>query len=82
MAARARRNVLGLPWRQYQKQVAAAYIEEAFAVYADNRLPRTRRCLALGLLRDPAWLRNRGVLSMAASALVGRHAAHRVRQLW
>lgn len=67
--ARARRQVLGLPWRAYQRQVAAAYIEEAFAAYADGALTRARRCTWHGLARDLSWLRNRGLLALYMRSL-------------
>ncbi len=79
VAARARREVLGIGWFAYQRQVAAADIEEAFAAHADAAHDRSRRCLARGLARDPRWLRNRGVLSLAAEALVGRRLMRRWR---
>jgi len=79
VAARARREVLGIGAREYRRQVAAADIEEAFATHADGAWDRSRRCLARGLARDPRWLRNRGVLSLAAEALVGRRLMNRWR---
>jgi glycosyltransferase involved in cell wall biosynthesis len=79
VAARARREVLGISWREFQRQVAAADIEEAFATFADGAWDRSRRCLARGLVRDPRWLRNRGVLSLAAEAVVGRRWMSRWR---
>ena len=69
VAARARRRVLGLSWRRYQAQVAAAFIEEAFAAHAGHDSPRVRRCLLNGLLRNPAWLRNRGVWAIGFTHL-------------
>jgi glycosyltransferase involved in cell wall biosynthesis len=79
VAARARREVLGIGWGEYQRQVAAAYIEEAFATYADGAWGRSRRCLARGLMRDPRWLKNRGVRSLAGEALVGKSLMGRLR---
>lgn len=72
LCARARRQVLGLPWPAYQQQVAAAYIEEAFAAFADGAFGRARRCTLHGLARDPRWLRNRGLLVLFARSLLGR----------
>ncbi len=74
VAAHARRTVLGLSWRRYQAQVAAAYIEEAFAAHAQRDAARVRRSLANGLWRNPAWLRNRGVWGIARQALLARPA--------
>jgi glycosyltransferase involved in cell wall biosynthesis len=72
VAARARREVLGISRRAYARQVSSAYIEEAFAAYAAGDLRRVRRCLAPALLRNPTWLRNRGVWSIGLRSLVAR----------
>lgn len=80
LAARARRQVLGLPWPDYQQQVAAAYIEEAFGAYADGALTRARRCTLHGLARDPRWLRNRGLLVLFAQSLLGRRLMGHLRR--
>jgi glycosyltransferase involved in cell wall biosynthesis len=80
VAARARREVLGLPWLEYQRQVAAAYVEEAFAAHADGALGRVRACLARGLARNPGWLANRGVWSIGLESLVGPRAMRLVRR--
>jgi hypothetical protein len=71
VAARARREVLGIGVREYQRQLAAAYVEEAFAAYGRRDRAHLRRCLAAGLLRNPGWLRNRGVASLAWQSVVG-----------
>jgi len=75
LCARARRQVLGLPWPAYQRQVAAAYVEEAFAAFTEGALTRTRRCALQGLVRDPRWLHNRGLLSILAQSVLGRRRA-------
>jgi glycosyltransferase involved in cell wall biosynthesis len=64
VAARARREVLGIGWRTYQRQVAAAYVEEAFAAYREGACRRVRRCFLQGVTRDPGWLANRGLLAI------------------
>ncbi|MCC7359779.1 MAG: glycosyltransferase [Anaerolineales bacterium] len=74
VCARARRKVLGLSWPAYQRQVAAAYIEEAFAAFGDHAGRRARRCALQGLARDPAWLRNRGLLVLFARSCLWTRA--------
>ena len=74
VCARARRRVLGLAWPAYQQQVAAAYIEEAFAAFSDGAGGHGRRCALHGLARDPRWLRNRGLLVLFARSLTGGRA--------
>lgn len=71
VSARARRQVLGISWWAYIRQVSAAYIEEAFAAYAQRDLQRVRQCLLHGLLRNPTWLRNRGVWSLGVRSVLG-----------
>jgi len=75
-AARARREVLRIAWPRYQGQLAAAYIEEAFAAHARADREHVRRCVLQGVLRNPLWLANRGVLSIAAQAWLAPHPAH------
>jgi glycosyltransferase involved in cell wall biosynthesis len=72
VAASARRQVLKIPWREYRRQVADAYIQEAFAAHANGAVARVRRCVAKGLLNDPLWIRNRGVVSIGLRALLGQ----------
>ena len=71
VAARARRQVLRIPWWAYLRQVSDAYIEEAFAAFAHDDRARVRRCLLQGLARNPAWLLNRGVWAIGAYSLPG-----------
>jgi glycosyltransferase involved in cell wall biosynthesis len=77
VAARARREVLRISWLEYQRQLSAVYIEEAFAAYARRDMARVRRCLAHSLVRNPTWLKNRGVWSIGFQSVFG---ARRRRQ--
>jgi glycosyltransferase involved in cell wall biosynthesis len=77
VAARARRDVLGISRSAYRRQVAAAYVEEAFAAHAESDHANVRRCLLRGLSRNPFWLRNRGVCSILLTSLVRRRQARR-----
>jgi glycosyltransferase involved in cell wall biosynthesis len=72
VAARARREVLGLPWFTYRQQLAAAYIEEAFAAHALADRQHVVACVVRGVLNDPTWLANRGVGSIALKGLLNR----------
>jgi glycosyltransferase involved in cell wall biosynthesis len=80
VSARARRQVLRISWWAYTRQVSAAYIEEAFAAYAQRDLQRVRRCLLHGLLRNPTWLRNRGVWSLGVRSVLGVKSARWLRR--
>ena len=70
VAARARRVVLGMSWLEYQRQVAAAYIEEAFSAHAQTDYNHVLQCLSQGLWRNLTWLTNRGVWSIGKTALL------------
>ena len=64
VAARARRTVLHIPWLEYQRQLADADIQEAFFAHAHGASARARACVRLGVLHNPAWLANRGVVAI------------------
>lgn len=81
VAARARRDILGINRSAYWRQIAAAYVEEAFAAYAENDYAHVRRCLSHGLWRNPLWLRNRGVCSILLTSLARRRRQARRAQL-
>lgn len=76
VSARARRQVLHIPWLEYQRQLADAYIQEAFAAHAQAAPARVRRCVAQGVGRNPRWLVNRGVLSIARQAFLAPRHTH------
>src|SRR5258708_514572 len=65
-----RREGLPISWLEYQRQLGDAYIEEAFAAQAQAAHARVRRCVLQGVLRNPRWLANRGVLSIGLRALL------------
>jgi glycosyltransferase involved in cell wall biosynthesis len=75
VAARARRAVLRISWREYARQVAASYIEEAFAAHAQHDARQVRRCLVRGLPLDPRWLGNRGLWSIGVQSALGYRPA-------
>ncbi len=70
-AARARRNILRIPWSVYQRQLAASYVEEAFDLYGSRDLRSVLFFLGQAVLHNPAWLRNRGVISIGLECLLG-----------
>ncbi|MEP7358076.1 MAG: hypothetical protein ABI847_12600, partial [Anaerolineales bacterium] len=81
VAASARRQVLKIPWRDYQRQVADAYIQEAFAAYKNGHQARVRGCLRQALLRDPRWLANRGVISVGLQVTLPYRLRRRMAKL-
>ena len=70
VAAKGRREIFHQNWFSYQCQVAETYIEEAFAAYSDRDFDRVRSCLIKGVLRNPTWLSNRGVVSIGLKSLL------------
>lgn len=80
VSARARRQVLGIGWPAYARQVGSAFIEEAFAAHAAGDVRHVRRCVWRGLWRDPTWLANRGVCSLAVRTLFAGHGG--ARRAW
>lgn len=79
VAARARREVLGISRVEYRRQLAAASVEEAFSAYDHHDLARVRRCLARGLTLDPRWLSNAGIVSIALESVLGSGVMARLR---
>ncbi|MFQ5923119.1 MAG: glycosyltransferase [Anaerolineales bacterium] len=80
LAARARRDIFRISRRQYLSQISSAYVMEAFAARSNGDLERVRKCALLGLLTNPGWLRNRGVVSIAVESLVGSRRLHELRR--
>ena len=79
VAAQARREVLGLCPRDFRRQVAAAYVEEAFAAYLKGEFVHVRRCLRQAALREPRRLAKPAVVLLWARSL-GQAARARVAE--
>jgi hypothetical protein len=54
------------------KARARVYIVDAFRSYEVGDLTRARRDILRGVLRDPSWLTNRGVISILLKSIVGK----------
>jgi glycosyltransferase involved in cell wall biosynthesis len=72
VAARVRYKFVNHDWRLYARSVSQSYIEEAFVRHARRDARGTRRAVLPGLLYNPAWMRNRGVVSILLQSLTGR----------
>lgn len=70
VSAKARRELLDISWSEYQRQVANAYIEEAFAASLMHDFPHVLHSLLNGVIRDPRWLRERGIYSIGARSIM------------
>ena len=68
-----------LAWRKARSRY---YMKQVFSAVAKSELSAVRRALPKAVYHDPTWLRNRGVISIAMEAVVGRHMAHIVRRGW
>jgi glycosyltransferase involved in cell wall biosynthesis len=63
-----------------QRSLARVAMQTVFTAHARDELEVARTALLNALALDPAWLRNRGVVSILADCLVGRRTAGRARQ--
>jgi glycosyltransferase involved in cell wall biosynthesis len=72
VAARARRAVLGLGGAICRRQIAAAWVEEAFRAYQKLDYGHVWSSLARAAVRDPRELALIGVASIAARSLARR----------
>lgn len=60
--------------------LARGYMESAFSAKEDNSVSAAKGLLALAIVADPSWLRNRGVLSLVLEAFAGRRIATLLRK--
>ena len=65
-----KRQRFGLSWRRYWLEMARIDIDEAFACYRDGDFRRIPGLVLRGVARNPAWLTNLGVSSIAARSLL------------
>lgn len=56
----------------FARSMAKIYIDEAFIRQANREVAGTRNAVLRGLLYNPAWFFNRGVLSLLVQSLTGR----------
>lgn len=69
LANRLKRQRYGLPWRRYWLEMARIDVEEAFACYRDGAFGRVPPLTLRAVLRNPTWLRNIGLSSIAIRSL-------------
>lgn len=70
MATIMKRKRFGLSWRRYWLEMAHIDIDEAFRCYRDKEYSRVPGLVLRGVLRNPAWLANLGVSSIALRSLL------------
>jgi glycosyltransferase involved in cell wall biosynthesis len=68
-----------LAWRKARSRY---YMTQVFSAVAKSDLGAVRRALPKAVYHDPTWLWNRGVISIAMEAVLGKHMAHIVRRGW
>ncbi len=64
------------------QMLASAYIQMAFNYNSLGQASQRRAAILAGLLRDPSWLRNRGVVSIAFETVFGSSLAGAVRRVF
>ncbi len=67
--AEASKKHFGLSWFRYQHRIADVFIDEAFSAYQKEDYKHVLPCILNGTLRNPRWLRNRGIYSIAIQSL-------------
>ena len=68
-----------LAWRKARSRY---YMKQVFSAVARSDFGTVRSALPKAVRHDPTWLWNRGVISIAIEAVLGRHVAHVVRRSW
>jgi GT2 family glycosyltransferase len=67
--ADASKKHFGISWFKYQELVASTLIDEAFSAYQKRDYGHVLPCIINGVLRDPRWLKNRGLYSIGIQSL-------------
>jgi predicted SAM-dependent methyltransferase len=62
-----------------QNELAHLWVDVAFQGYALGQMALVRQAVWKAIRANPAWVGNRGVLSLGLEALLGRHAAATMR---
>jgi glycosyltransferase involved in cell wall biosynthesis len=78
---RVRRDLGVIKWSRYARAVSDSYIDEAFESYWAQDLANLRCAVVRGLLYNPSWVRNRGVISIFLESLLGARMRQPLRNL-
>lgn len=70
LISKVKRERFGWSWRRYTAEMAHIDIDEAFNCYQDREYARVPGLVLRGVARNPAWLRNLGVSSIALRSLL------------
>lgn len=69
LATQLKREKFGWPWRCYWLELAHIDIDESFSCYRQHEYAPIPRLITRALFRNPAWILNRGVVSIFMQAL-------------
>ena len=72
LASKIRRRNFNRSWHSHWLKMSQIDIEEAFANYRDGETDRIPILVIRGVLRNPIWLRNRGVLSIFLKSVLSK----------
>jgi hypothetical protein len=67
--ADASKKHFGSSFFKYQQRIAKSFIDEAFFAYQKKDFPHVLPCILNGIIRNPLWLGERGVLSIGIRSL-------------
>ena len=81
ISAHFKRARFGLSWRKYHFEMAWAHIGEAFASYQARDFRNVRSNVLAGIIHNPGWLRNRGVISIGLESMVGTTIMRKLRSI-
>ncbi len=70
MAARLRREQLGISWMEFNRQMSYVYVQAAYEAFRNKDYRQTRRRIRQALTRNPFWLFNRGFTSITVRSYV------------
>lgn len=82
VAARVRYKLVNRNRFFYARSMSQLYIDEAFARHANGDATGTRHAVIRGLIYNPTWVQNRGVISILLQSLTGRLKAPATHINW
>lgn len=70
MSARLRREILGISWLEYRRQMAYVPVQAAYMAYREQNYIEVQRRFWQAIFRNPLWVLNRGFLSISIQSLL------------
>jgi glycosyltransferase involved in cell wall biosynthesis len=66
----ASKKHFGMSFFRYQEKISEVFIDEAFFAYQKRDYKHVLPCLVRGVVRNPLWLRNKGVYSIGVRSFL------------